>query len=118
MSQEQADEFGPACPIPLIIQPRKRVQQLKEVLNDPDQQRQKVNIMALIQMYESGELGPLTTGHTIWLCDGKVMDKVLIGESRIPKIPQGSVVWAEVSLHLHYIYLVNSYHPSRELVCR
>jgi hypothetical protein len=53
-------------------------------------------------MYASGELGLLTTGHKTWLCDGKIMDKSLIKENGIPKIPEGSVVWAEVGLHLHY----------------
>jgi hypothetical protein len=103
MAKEE-DEFGPACPIPLVIQPHERVEQLKEVLKDPEQQRQRINIMALIRMYESGELEPLTTGYTTWLCDGKIMDKTLSGGGRIPKIPQGSVVWAEVSLpSLHFV---------------
>ncbi|GIK00140.1 hypothetical protein Aspvir_004160 [Aspergillus viridinutans] len=91
----QEDEFGPACPIPQVYQPHERVEQLKELLNDPEQQRQRINIMALIRMYESGELGPLTIGPTIWLCDGKIMDKSLIKENGIPNIPKGSVVWLE-----------------------
>ncbi|GIJ85894.1 hypothetical protein Asppvi_004758 [Aspergillus pseudoviridinutans] len=91
----QEDEFGPACPIPLVYQPHERVEQLKELLDYPENQRQRINIMALIRMYESGELGPLTTGPRMWLCDGKIMDKSLIKENGIPKIPKGSVVWAE-----------------------
>lgn len=96
----QQEEFGPAIPIPLVIQPHKRVEELKELLEQPDQQRQRINILALIQMYESGELGPLTTGHTTYICDGKIMDKPLDGEHLVPK---GSVVWVEVGLRLRYL---------------
>ncbi|RHZ68958.1 hypothetical protein CDV55_104354 [Aspergillus turcosus] len=88
----QQEEFGPAIPIPLVIQPHERVEQLKQLLEQPDQQRQKINILALIQMYESGELGPLTTEQTIYICDGKVMEKPPSGQRLVPP---GSVVWLE-----------------------
>lgn len=91
----QQEEFGPAIPIPLVIQPHERVEELKELLKQPDQQRQRINILALIQMYESGELGLLTTEHEIYICDGKVMEKPPSGELLVPK---GSVVWLEVGL--------------------
>lgn len=55
-----------ACPIPLIIQPHERIEWLKERLEDPKNERQRTNLLALIRMYETGELGPLTTGHTIF----------------------------------------------------
>ncbi|KAF7123014.1 hypothetical protein CNMCM5793_001190 [Aspergillus hiratsukae] len=96
----QQEEFGPAIPIPLVIQPHERVEELKELLEQPDQQRQKINILALIRMYESGELGPLTTEHEIYICDGKIMEKPRDGERLVP---EGSVVWAEVGLHFHCI---------------
>lgn len=94
------EEFLPACPIPLVIQPHERVKWLKERLEEPENQRQRINILALIRMYESGELGPLTPGHTIYICDGKIMDKPLSSEN-LP--PRESVVWAEVRPHIHYI---------------
>jgi hypothetical protein len=97
----QQEEFGPAIPIPLVIQPHERIEQLKEHLEQPDQQRQRINILALIQMYETGELGPLTTEHEIYLCDGKVMERPPPGERMVP---EGSVVWLEVGLYFCYIW--------------
>lgn len=47
-------------------------------------------------MYETGELGPLTTDTTIWLRDGEVMDH----EPGVDDIPKGSVVWLEVGYQL------------------
>ncbi|KAK6826329.1 hypothetical protein RU639_005674 [Aspergillus parasiticus] len=43
-------------------------------------------------MYESGQLGPPTTGNTIFLCNGKIWDKPLTREN----LPTGDfVMWAE-----------------------
>lgn len=96
----QQEDFLPACPIPLVVQPHERVKWLKEHLKEPENQRQRTNILALIRMYENGEIGPLMPGHTIYVCDGKILDKPLSSEN-LP--PRESVVWAEVGLHIRYI---------------
>lgn len=96
----QQEKHLSACPIPWVIQLHERIEWLKECLEDPKNERQKTNLLALIRMYETGELGPLTTGYTIFICDGKIMDKPLSRENLPPK---GSVVWAEVSLYVRYI---------------
>ena len=89
--------FLPACPKPLLIQPHERIEQLRGCLDDPKYARQKTNILALIKMYEIGQLGPLTTGYTVYICDGKIWEGKLSSEN-LP--PPGSVVWAEVGSHL------------------
>lgn len=70
----QQKEFLSACPNPLVIQPYERIAWLEEQLKDPENQRQRTNILALIQMYKNGELEPLTTSYTIWVCDGRIID--------------------------------------------
>lgn len=109
----QETDFPPACPIPLVIQPHERIEWLKERLNEPKNQRQRTNLMTLIRMYETGELGPLTPGHTIYICDGKILNEPLSSEN----IPSGvTAIWAEVSLYL--IFQIISYFSSRELLRR
>lgn len=93
----QREEFLPACPIPLVIQPHERIAVLKDFLNDPKNERQKTNILGLIRMYETGELGPLQPGNAIYICEGMIMDKPPSPEN-LP--PNGSAVWSEVSLHI------------------
>lgn len=81
----QQEELLSPCPIPLGVQPHERIKWLKECLEDPENQRQRTNILALIRMYESGELGPLMPGHTIYVCDGKIMDKPFSSENLPPR---------------------------------
>lgn len=97
----QQEEFLPACPIPWVIQPHERIEWLKEVLKDSEQQRQRTNILALIRMYETGELGPLVLGTRVWVCNGKIIDDPLASKDLRP--PE-SAIWLEVGLHLHYIF--------------
>lgn len=66
---------------------------LREQLELPEDQRQRAGITALIDLYETGQLGPLQRGKTTRLCDGRIIDSPL-GESR--DLPNG-VLWAEVS---------------------
>jgi hypothetical protein len=49
---------------------------------------QRKNIEFLIHYYENGGKVP-APGQTIWLLDGKVVDK------EPEEIPEGSVIWAE-----------------------
>ncbi|WEW60146.1 hypothetical protein PRK78_005631 [Emydomyces testavorans] len=64
-------ESGPQMSIP----PEERVAFLKTLLSDEYWQFQRLNIEKLIQMYESGELGPLCPGKTTYIRNGEVMDR-------------------------------------------
>lgn len=77
----QQDEFLSDCPIPWIVQPHERIEWPEERLKEPKNQRQRTNLLALIRMYKTGELGPLTPGHTIYICDGKILDEPLRSEN-------------------------------------
>ncbi|KAJ5631375.1 uncharacterized protein N7484_011475 [Penicillium longicatenatum] len=55
-------EFSLAMPIPYIQQPAERVEQLKRFLQTEFGQAERVNVEALIRMYETGELGPQQIG--------------------------------------------------------
>lgn len=69
-------EFSPACPIPHILQPEERVKQLQAVLDTAFGQAQKVNIEALIHLYEIGDLGPRQrTDPPVFLVDGVRVEK-------------------------------------------
>ncbi|KAL1856075.1 60S ribosomal protein L43 [Paecilomyces lecythidis] len=68
--------FSPACPIPYVLQPAERIQQLKDYLPTEFGQIQRVNVEALIKLYESGEIGPRQLGDApIYLVEGKRVDK-------------------------------------------
>lgn len=54
-------------------------------LRDPGNKCQRTNILALIQMYETGKLGPLTRGHITHVCDGRTLDKPLSAENLPPR---------------------------------
>jgi hypothetical protein len=109
-----APHFSPVCPIPLVIDAQTRVKQLKDALTeDRWQPQKKANILKLIELYESGELKPPSYDTTIWLCDGKVLDK----EPGLDDVPKGSRLWAEVSDHFNYDYDFSN-HYFRGLVCR
>ncbi|KAJ5722955.1 hypothetical protein N7488_000990 [Penicillium malachiteum] len=87
----------PACPIPFVIQPADRIEWLKERLKEPDK-RQTTNLLALIKMYETGELGPLSPGYRIFICEGKIVDSPAKGNFRFGNPP--AAIWIEVSLCL------------------
>lgn len=88
-----APHFSPACPIPPDLDAQTRVKQLKDALKEDCWQFQKANILKLIELYESGELKPPSFRDTIWLCDGKVLDK----EPGLGDTPKNAILWAEVS---------------------
>jgi hypothetical protein len=79
--------FSPVCSEPFIISAEFRIRKLRELLSDKSQEYQKKNILALIDLYETGQLKP--TSEITWIFDGKVVD------SEPNKIPKGSAVWAE-----------------------
>lgn len=68
-------EFSPAAPHPLVIKPEDRIARLNELLKQDMLERQRINILKLIQLYKKKkrELEPPTIGQEIWLCDGEVM---------------------------------------------
>ena len=57
---------SPFCPIPLVIEPQQRIEQLRKYLEDPapKMQRHRTNILGLIRMYETGEIGPLNLSRS------------------------------------------------------
>lgn len=88
-----AELFSPSCPIPFILQPEVRIQQLKKALETEIGQIQRVNIEALIRMYESGEIGPRQIGDPpIYLAGGKLVDH---DPWKDPSLTPGPVKWRE-----------------------
>ncbi|KAJ6084636.1 hypothetical protein N7486_011436 [Penicillium sp. IBT 16267x] len=86
-------EFSPACPIPYIQQPAERVEQLKGCLHTEFGQAQRVNIEALIRMYETGELGPRQVGDPpVYLVEGQV---VHTDPHQDRSVPAGAMKWCE-----------------------
>ncbi|KAJ5151998.1 hypothetical protein N7492_010293 [Penicillium capsulatum] len=55
-------QFSPVCPIPYVLQPAERVEQLRAFLKTEFGKAQRVNMEALIRLYERGELGPRKRG--------------------------------------------------------
>ena len=86
--QGQGITFAPACPVPSIVDEEFKLRRLREELKDESYQFQRKNIKFLIHYYENGGKVP-PPGQTMWLLDGKVIDKMP------EKIPKGSTVWAE-----------------------
>ncbi|CAG7946961.1 unnamed protein product [Penicillium nalgiovense] len=69
-------EFSPACPIPYVIQPSERVEQLKTFLQTEFGKAQCINVEDLIRLYENGDLKPRQPGETlVYLVDGRIVDK-------------------------------------------
>lgn len=67
--------FAPAIPIPLVIGPQIRIDHLKELLTQKQWQHQRLNIIKLIKLYESGERKPPTSDtQSSWLLDGEVIN--------------------------------------------
>ena len=86
--------FSPACPIPYILQPAERIQQLKNFLRTEFGQVQRVNVEALINLYGSGELGPRQLGDDpVYLVNGKRVDK---NPWEDESVPPNAVKWCEV----------------------
>ncbi|CAG8180461.1 unnamed protein product [Penicillium nalgiovense] len=86
--------FSPVCPIPLVVQPAERIQQLKDYLPTEFGQVQRVNVEALIRMYESGELGPRRHGDPpVYLVEGKRVDK---DPWQDESVPNNTMNWCEL----------------------
>jgi hypothetical protein len=88
--QGQAITFAPACIGTSIVDAEFKLGYLRKELEDKSIycQRQRKNIEFLIHYYENGGKVP-PPGQTMWLLDGKVVDKMP------EKIPEGSAMWAE-----------------------
>jgi hypothetical protein len=86
--QGQSITFAPACIGTSEVDAEFKLRHLREDLEDESYQFQRKNIEFLIHYYENGGKIP-APGQTIWLLDGKVVDKEPV------EIPEGSVVWAE-----------------------
>jgi len=87
--QGQAITFAPACIGTSIVDAEFKLGYLRKALDDEEFQFQRKNIEFLIHYYENGGKLP-AAGQTMWLLDGKVVDKMP------EKIPKGSAMWAEV----------------------
>ncbi|KAJ9348269.1 hypothetical protein DTO280E4_9359 [Paecilomyces variotii] len=89
--------FSPACPIPYILQPAERIQQLKDFLQTEFGQVQRVNVEALIKLYESGELGPRKLGDApVYLVNGKRVEK---NPWEDESVAPGEIKWCENMYH-------------------
>jgi hypothetical protein len=86
--QGQSITFAPACIGTSIVDEEFMLRCLRKELKDESVQDQRKNIEFLIHYYENGGKIP-APGQTIWLLDGKVVDKLP------EEIPEGSAVWAE-----------------------
>ena len=86
--QGQGRTFAPACIGTSEVDEEFKLRRLREELEDECYQFQRKNIEFLIHYYENGGKVP-APGQTMWLLDGKVVDK------EPEEIPEGSVVWAE-----------------------
>jgi hypothetical protein len=87
-TQGQGITFAPASIGTSIVDAEFKLRYLREELKDESLQFQRKNIEFLIHYYENGGKAP-ASGQTIWLLDGKVVDKMP------EKIPKGSAMWAE-----------------------
>jgi hypothetical protein len=89
--QVQAITFAPACIGTSIVDAEFKLRYLRKALEDESiqSQRQRKNIEFLIHYYENGGKVP-SPGQTMWLLDGKVVDKMP------EKISEGSAMWLEV----------------------
>ncbi|KAJ5976045.1 hypothetical protein N7481_009752 [Penicillium waksmanii] len=69
-------QFSPVYPIPYILHPAERVEQLKAFLQTDFGTAQRVNVEALIRLYENGELGPRQRGDPpIYLVEGRRVER-------------------------------------------
>ncbi|KAK9431774.1 hypothetical protein V1505DRAFT_367059 [Lipomyces doorenjongii] len=88
---------------PYVVDPKTRIDQLKENLAEEEWQHQQKNILKLIEMYETGELRGLTGGIRTWLKDGEVLDH----EPSIEEVTPGTAIWLE-TLHHQFVQLSRS----------
>lgn len=99
--------FSPAIPIPFILQPEERIRQLKIFLTTEFGEAQRVNVEALIKMYESGELGPRQLGDPpVYLVEGKRVDKDPWEDE---SVPSKAMKWREVCSRPSTDYLLLIY---------
>ncbi|RFU32401.1 hypothetical protein B7463_g3901, partial [Scytalidium lignicola] len=84
-------EILPAIPMLVERDPQQRIKQLKDHLKEDCWKFQVPNNLKLVELYETGELKPPSYGTTIWLCNGKVLEK----QPDFNNIARGSVTWAE-----------------------
>ncbi|PGH20799.1 hypothetical protein AJ80_03426 [Polytolypa hystricis UAMH7299] len=87
MASSSQLKFSSACPRSLVIDPKTRIEHLKTLLLEQYWQFQSVSIEKLIHMYETGELGPLTPGKTIYIRNGELLDR----EFRLDDISEGFI---------------------------
>lgn len=89
---------SPVCLNSFILQPEERIRQLKDFLRTDSGQAQRVNVEALIKMYESGELTPRHPGDPpVYLVEGKRVDK---DPWKDESVPPGTMKWCEVCAQL------------------
>ncbi|KAJ6108029.1 hypothetical protein N7523_009352 [Penicillium sp. IBT 18751x] len=87
-------QFSPACPIPYILQPAERVEQLKAFLQTDFGKAQRVNVEALIRLYESGELGPRQRSDPpVYLVEGRRVER---DPWKDKSVPRNAMRWCEV----------------------
>ncbi|KAJ5823071.1 hypothetical protein N7447_005411 [Penicillium robsamsonii] len=68
--------FSPVCPILFVLYPAERTRQLKDYLPTEIGQVQRVNVKALVRMYEGGELGPRYLGDPSVYLEGKQVERI------------------------------------------
>jgi hypothetical protein len=103
--QKQAITFAPACIGTSIVDAEFKLRYLRKSLEEDEAlQYQRKNIEFLIHYYENGGKVP-APGQTMWLLDGKVVDKM-------PEtIPEGSALYPEevclplTQAYSYYLYL-------------
>jgi hypothetical protein len=101
--QGQSITFAPARIGTSIVDAEFKLRYLRKSLEDESLQFQRKNIEFLIHYYENGGKLP-APGQTIWLLDGKVVDKMP------ERVSKGSAIWAEdvclpPTLTYYYLYL-------------
>lgn len=81
-------------PVLVIIQPKDRIRALEDILPTEIGELFRANIEAVIEMYKSGELGPLKPGNPpVYLVDGKRVDK---NPWEDDQISPDATLWCEV----------------------
>jgi hypothetical protein len=86
--QGQGITFAPACIGTSIVDEEFKLRYLRKSLEDESFQFQRKNIEFLIHYYENGGKIP-APGQTMWLLDGKVVNKMP------EKVSKGSAMWPE-----------------------
>lgn len=89
----QLEDFLPARLIPWVVQRHERIEWLEERLKRAQERTPKNQPFGT---HTDGELGPLTPGHTMFIFNGKIMDKPPSSEN-LP--PPEFAIWAEVGIY-------------------